>query len=130
MSQLIVRNAGKRKNILHVRKSLVNHWRLYIFVGIPFIFLLLFAFVPMYGILIAFQNFKLTRGIWGSRWVGLKYFERFFASKSCFSIISNTLIISLESIIIGFPFPILLALMLNEVGNEKYKKTVQTTLWN
>lgn len=79
----------------------------------------------MYGIIIAFQNFKLTKGILGSSWVGFKYFEAFFNSRSCASIISNTLIISLEGILIGFPFPILLALMLNEIGCARYKKALQ-----
>ena len=79
----------------------------------------------MYGVVISFQNYKLTKGILGSRWVGLKHFISFFNSRSFSDIVTNTLIISLGNIIFSFPFPILLALMLNEVREGWFKKSVQ-----
>jgi len=90
------------------------------------IYLGLFAYKPMYGVIIAFKNFKPGLGIWGSEWVGLKNFRTFFNDIYFTRIIRNTFSISLYSIIFGFPAPILLALLLNEIRNIQFKRTVQT----
>lgn len=79
----------------------------------------------MYGIQLAFKNFIEIKGIWGSPWIGFGNFERFFRSSHFWLLIKNTLGISLYSLVVGFPFPILLALMLNEVSNKYFKKSVQ-----
>ncbi|WNQ14319.1 ABC transporter permease subunit [Paenibacillus aurantius] len=100
-------------------------WRLYVLISLPLIYLLLFKYWPMYGAQIAFKNYIVTKGIWGSEWVGLKHFIRFFESYEFWRIIRNTITLSLYSLAAGFPFPILLALSLNYVRNERFKKSVQ-----
>ena len=102
-----------------------QHWQLYVIFLIPLLHVLIFKYGPMYGIIIAFKRFNPVRGIINSPWVGLKYFEQFFASPSSWQLIINTLRISVTSLIFSFPFPILLAIGLNECGNKFYKKTVQ-----
>jgi len=85
----------------------------------------LFHYAPMYGIQIAFRDYYQKRGITGSPWVGMYFFRRFFRSYFFTRLIKNTLGISLYQLAVGFPMPILLAIMLNEVGSTRYKKTVQ-----
>ena len=102
-----------------------QHWQLYLIFLIPLIHVIIFKYGPMYGLVIAFKRYNPVRGIMNSPWVGLKYFKQFFASPSSWQIIFNTLRISITSLIFSFPFPILLAVALNECGNKFYKKTVQ-----
>ena len=90
------------------------------------IYFLLFHYKPMYGLLIAFKRFRPSLGIWGSQWVGLQNFERFFTDIYFFRLLRNTITISFLSLIFSFPMSILLALLLNEVKNLKFKKVVQT----
>lgn len=87
---------------------------------------LLFHYVPMYGIVIGFKDFNPMKGILGSPWVGLKHLNTFFNSIYAFRVIKNTLVINLLQLVFSFPAPILLALLLNEVRNTLFKKTVQT----
>ena len=86
----------------------------------------LFKYGPMMNIVIAFQDFKIFKGIAGSKWVGVKNFEKFFQLKDCWRLIRNTLVLSIYSIIFHFPIPIILALMINELKNPKAKRVVQT----
>ena len=90
------------------------------------VFFIIFAYKPMYGILIAFKQYKPTKGIWGSPWVGLENFRRFFSDIYFFRILRNTFLISLYGILFGFPVPILFALLLNEIRSDRFKKTIQT----
>lgn len=90
------------------------------------VYLAFFCYKPMYGLIIAFKNYKPTRGIWGSQWVGTLWFETFFKDPYFFRLLRNTFVLSGLTILFGFPAPILLALMLNEVQNNKFKRTVQT----
>ena len=90
------------------------------------VYLFLFCYKPMYGLVIAFKNYKPTRGIAGSKWVGFLWFETFFKDPYFFRLIRNTFLLSLLNIVFGFPAPILLALLLNEVGNNNFKRNVQT----
>lgn len=83
----------------------------------------------MYGILIAFKKYKPNRGIWGSDWVGLQYFYDFFTDYYFYRVVTNTFLISLYSLLWGFPMPILLALMLNELHSQWFKRTVQTVTY-
>lgn len=80
----------------------------------------------MYGLIIAFKNYKPTRGIWGSQWVGLLWFKNFFTDIYFWRLLRNTFTLSALSILFGFPAPILLALLLNEIHNSGFKRTVQT----
>lgn len=89
------------------------------------IFIFIFCYVPMYGAQIAFRDFSFRRGYWGSEWVGLKHFIRYVTSSNFWPLMGNTLGISLYSLILGFPIPVILAFLLNELRSRKYKKVVQ-----
>ena len=97
----------------------------YIIILLPVIYLAVFKYAPMYGMQIAFKNYQVSKGIAASPWVGLKYFEMFFNLPSFWSILYNTIAISLYSLLAGFPFAILLAIALNECRNVFFKKSVQ-----
>ena len=94
-------------------------------ISIPIIFVLIFSYVPMYGVIIAFKNFVASKGIWGSEWVGFKHFEQFLTSYQFKRLIKNTLGISFYQLIAGFPIPIILALAINECPNSFMRKMVQ-----
>ncbi len=102
-----------------------RHWQLYLLISIPMIMLIIFRYVPMYGVIIAFKDFRVSKGILGSDWVGLRYFRQFFESQASMGILWNTISISLYSILASLPFPIILAICLNEMRNQRFKKTVQ-----
>lgn len=111
---------------VRLKEDIVRNRVLYIMVLPVLIYYILFAYLPMYGITIAFQNYDPALGYTGSPWVGLQNFKDFFKSVYFLRILKNTLHISLASIIFGFPAPIILALLINEVTSKKYMKTVQT----
>ena len=117
------RKSGRTNRLLHRE---VAHWQLYLLALPAIIYILVFCYKPMYGIVIAFKNFTFRGGIWGSKWVGLYHFKRLFASYWFPIILRNTLTLSLLSILITFPVPIVLALMVNEVSNARVKKLFQT----
>lgn len=107
---------GKRK----------NHYQLWLMALPAIIYFLVFCYAPMYGVTIAFKDFNAAKGIWGSPWVGLEHFKQFFDSYQSVRLIKNTLVISGMSLIFGFPFPIILAMLLNQTRNLKFRKAVQT----
>lgn len=109
-----------------LRRDWKRNYSLYILVLPVVLFYLIFCYKPMYGILMAFQDFNFRAGISGSPWVGLKQFERFFADPYFVRNIRNTITISLASIAFGFPAPIILALLINELNKKWFVKTVQT----
>ena len=88
--------------------------------------LIIFKYVPMYGVTIAFKNFKLRQGILGSPWVGFEVFEKVFSMPVFWTAFKNTAVLGVMNLIVGFPLPIVLALLLNEIQNERYKKILQT----
>jgi len=110
-------------------KEIKKHGMLYLFILPTMIYLAVFAYAPMYGVQIAFKNFNGALGIWNSPWVGLRHFQDFFKSYYFWIILRNTLTISIYSMALGFPTPIFLALLLNEIRNYRYKKFVQTVLY-
>ncbi|WP_169088138.1 ABC transporter permease [Paenibacillus sp. PL91] len=93
------------------------------------LFYVLFKYAPMAGEIIAFKNYRFIDGIWGSEWVGFQHFQMLFASLDFWRILRNTLLLNIYSLVFGFPVPILLALLLNEVRREWYKRTVQNLLY-
>lgn len=109
-----------------VARGFLRNWQLYVMVLPAVLYLIIFRYKPMYGVILAFKKYKASLGIWGSPWAGLEQFERLFSSYWFPIIMNNTLTLSLLGLALGFPFPILLALMLNEVRNAGYRKTVQT----
>ena len=96
----------------------LRNWQLYLMFLPVFLYFLIFHYFPMYGIQIAFKEFSGALGIWGSPWVGFVHFERFFNSNNFGEVLWNTITISLYSLVVSFPCPILLALMLNEVKSR------------
>lgn len=115
-----------RPSAIHsAAKRMKRHWQLYLVVLLPMIYLIIFKYIPMAGVVIAFKDYNVIKGIWGSDWVGLKYFNQFFESPNFWMYIKNTLGISLYGLLVGFPAPILLALALNEIRNGIFKKSVQ-----
>lgn len=112
--------------LITVSKQLRRNWDLYLLILPVLAYVAIFQYIPMYGVQIAFKNYIATMGIWDSPWIGLDHFQRFFKSYYFWDLIWNTLGLSLYQLLVGFPVPILLALMLNEVGGKRFKKTVQT----
>ncbi|MFI2856576.1 ABC transporter permease [Paenibacillus sp. JSM ZJ436] len=108
---------------------LLKSYQLYLFVLPALLYYVVFHYVPMYGVQIAFKNFMAFKGISESPWVGFEHFERFFNSFEFTKIILNTIQLSLMQLILGFPAPIILALMLNQLMHKRFKKFVQTIIY-
>lgn len=107
-------------------RGIRRDWELIVMILPVVIFFLVFAYYPMYGVVIAFKKFSVAKGIVNSPWVGMKYFIRFFESPYLYRLLRNTLLISLYNIVWGFPVPILFALMLDEIRSKGFKSVVQT----
>lgn len=112
-----------------LRMDLVRHWPLYLMVLPAVIVIAVFAYGPMYGVVIAFKNFKPAYGIAGSPWVGMRNFERFFSSYQFRNTLTNTLSISIYSMLAGFPAPIILALMMDQIRNKSSQRFIQTVTY-
>ena len=104
-------------------------WRLYAMLAIPVIWYLLFCYKPMIGVMIAFQKYSLVKGMWGSKFVGLKNFEFVMGLRDFPLALKNTLYLNLLGLIMGFPVPIVLAIMLNEIRSKGVKRVSQTLLY-
>jgi len=109
-----------------VMRVLKHNWRLWALLLPGLLWLIVFCYIPIYGVSIAFKDFNAKLGIMGSPWAGFKYFEQFFSTSIAMKTISNTLLLSVYSLVFGFPAPILFALLLNSLNNLKFKKFVQT----
>lgn len=139
MKQTAVKKAQKRKPAAEadtlavrtdfghrVKRDLRRNWGLYVMFIPVFVYFIMFSYKPMYGALIAFKNYKPSLGFAKSKWVGFDQFIRYFNSPFFERTLKNTLILSGELLLFGFPAPIILALLINEVHNKPFKKTVQT----
>lgn len=102
-----------------------SNWQFWLIIAIPLIYAIVFAYIPMGGIVLAFKDYSIRKGIWGSDWVGLRHFRQFLTSPSSSKVIINTLVLGFYSLIASFPIPIALAVGLNEIRAAKFKKTVQ-----
>lgn len=107
-------------------RSIRKNWDLYLLILPVVLYFVLIKYLPMYGIQIAFKDFSSSKGIWGSDWVGMKHFIRFFNNYQFWTLMRNTVGISLYQIAVAFPIPILFALLVNEVRSKWFKKTVQS----
>ena len=110
-------------------KRIKANWQLYLLLLIPFVLTFIYKYIPMYGIQIAFRDYKASRGMFGSEWVGLKWFERFFTAPTAGRMIRNTFLLALYSLLWSFPIPIILSLCINQLRFAKYKRVVQTILY-
>lgn len=112
-----------------IGKDWSRNWKLYAMMIPVFLFYACFCYKPLYGAIIAFKDFSPGMGIWGSPWIGFDNFIDFFTGKDFGRVFFNTLNISIQSIVFGFPAPIILALLINEVTSKKFAKTVQTVTY-
>lgn len=110
-------------------RRIAENWQLYLLLLIPVVLTVIYKYIPMYGIQIAFRDFKASLGYTGSQWVGLYWFRRFFSSPTCVRMIKNTVLISLYSLLWTFPIPIILSLIINQLRFQRYKRLVQTVLY-
>ncbi len=99
---------------------------LYLMFILPLAFYIIFCYAPMYGIMIAFKKYNIMRGIMGSPWIGMRYFQEFLADPYFWKLVKNTILLNFYNLLFSFPAPIILALLLNELKNEKFKKLTQS----
>ena len=116
----------KRNTTLILMK---RNWILYLFLVPAVVYIAIFMYAPMYGLVIAFKDFSASKGIMGSPWVGTKWFSTFFNAPRFWQILKNTLALSVYSLVVGFPLPVILALIINGIGNTRAKKFTQTVTY-
>ena len=110
-------------------RRILEHWQLYLLLLVPVVITVIYKYIPMYGVQIAFRDFKASRGFLGSEWVGWAWFERFFTAPTFSRMIRNTVLLSFYSLLWSFPIPIILALAMNQMRFKRYRRVVQTVLY-
>ena len=121
---------GKRASLAsRVGMQLKRNWRLYVMLLLPMAFYLIFCYKPMYGVIIAFQKYNIRKGIWGSKFIGWDNFEFMLKLRDFPIALRNTLWLNFMQLILGFPIPVILAIMLNEIRSVKAQKLSQTMLY-
>ena len=128
MSSTVDGTVRERSRVSLVRR-MARCWQLYLLLIPAVVYIFIFNYMPLYGIQIAFRDFSPRRGYLGSPFVGWKYFIRFFSSPDCGRLIRNTLTLSIYTLIVGFPLPIIIALMLNQCMNLRFRKVVQNAIY-
>lgn len=121
-----MKRSTKRSNFLYYMRG---HWQLYLLLLIPIIFALVFKYGSLSGLVIAFKDYKILKGFSGSEWVGLEVFKEVFAMRDFSLAVRNTILLNGLTLILGFPMPIILAILLNEIKNKYFKKISQTLLY-
>lgn len=116
----------KKKKKWSLKEDIQKRWQLYLMLLLPISYIIVFCYVPMGGIVIAFKDFSFRKGIMGSSWVGLKYFKQFFSNPDMVRLLRNTLVISMYQLIVSFPAPIILALALHIIEANRFKKFMQS----
>lgn len=111
------------------KTQLLNDWQIYILLLPGIIYFIIFHYIPLYGIQIAFKDYKVSKGIADSAWIGFENFRTFFNSYYCGRLILNTLLLNVYSLLWSFPVPIILALLLNRIKQERFKKFTQTVIY-
>lgn len=127
--EVLVHDPLRHPRKTKVRKLLWRDRYLYLLLIPAILYFIIFKFAPMYGVQIAFKDYKINLGIGGSEWVGTKYFQRLFKSSMFSRVFRNTLLLNIYSVIFGFPAPIILALMLNELRSQRYKRVMQSVVY-
>lgn len=121
----LVRRQRSGSALKHLRRFA---W-LYIFLIPGLVSIVLFKLLPIYGLQIAFRDFSVVKGVWGSEWVGLEHFKTLFKSVNFTRVLKNSIVTSILRLLCSFPVPVILALLLNEMKRERYKKTLQTVMY-
>ncbi len=111
------------------KRRIKANWQMYLLLLIPVVITFVYKYIPMYGIQIAFRDYKASRGITGSEWIGLEWFRRFFTSPNCWRMIKNTFLLSAFSLLWGFPIPIIISLCMNQLRFPRLKRVTQTVLY-
>ena len=114
-----------KETLVYMRK----HWMFYAMLALPILYYVLFHYKAMPGVVIAFKNYNIFKGIWESPWVGMKYFQQVARSKAFWLSVRNMLVLNIMGLVLGFPLPIILALFLNEINHRLFKKTIQTVIY-
>ena len=109
----------------NTKRQICAHWQFYVIIALPMLYFIVFKYVPMYGILLAFKKYRISKGIWGSPWVGLAQFVKFFSNPSALQIMWNTFILSMYALFASIPIAVIMALALNETQNRLWRKSVQ-----
>ncbi len=112
-----------------IGRYFAHTWQLWVMLFPAVLYIFLFCYVPMYGVQLAFREYSFTAGFTGGKFVGLKYVEQYFKSAMFWPTLRNTFVISLTSIVVGFPAPIILAMIINQLRNKRWKKILQTTVY-
>ncbi|MCM8901508.1 ABC transporter permease subunit [Caldicoprobacter algeriensis] len=126
---IAVKNTGVKQRKRKFIAYMSQHYLLYIFLILPMAYFFIFKYIPMYGLLIAFKDYNVFQGIWGSPWNNFATFKEIFGMKDFYRAVRNTLLLNALDLIAGFPAPIILAIMLSELKNKTYKKISQTILY-
>lgn len=128
-TQDVMKHKNKKTLWSRIKKELITNKYLYILLIPVLAYYIIFMYLPMFGLAMAFQDYSIAKGITGSPWVGFKYFKEFISGIYFSRTLTNTLVISFANIAFGFPVPIIFALLLNEVRNKSFKKFVQTSTY-
>ena len=123
--QSLVAEVKPTSHWYRAKKSFRRHWQLYLVMAPALLYFLVFKYIPIANAVIAFKEYNVVQGIWGSPWAGFKYFELFFGNPVFWTLIRNTLSISLYSLAVGFPIPIILAICLNEIRDGFFRRFTQ-----
>lgn len=115
----------KEDRRLQIKRKLFRNRYLYLLIAVPIVYFIIFKYVPMYGVIIAFEDFKIRRGILGSDWVGLTHFKAYLFDPDFWKLVKNTLLLSFWQILIAFPVPIIFALLVNELPGRRFAGIVQ-----
>jgi len=129
MTDMAKRNAFQARKHSRLHRWAMSYWKkkwIFLMLVPAIVYYIIFKYIPMYGATLAFKDYHIKAGIWGSPWAGLKYFKQLFGMNSFIEVLGNTLLISLYKLCFGFPVPILFAILLNEMRGNRVKKAVQT----
>lgn len=114
---------------VRTKRYWARSWQLWAMLFPAMLYIFVFCYVPMYGVQLAFREYSFTAGFTGGKWIGLKYFRQYFESPMFFTTLKNTFVIAFTSILVGFPAPIILAMIINQIRNKTWKRVVQTTVY-
>ncbi len=123
------KNRTKKQKVAVNKKSFKKNLPLYVMLCLPILYFVVFKYLPLIGVSVAFKDYNVFQGIWDSPWVGLKHFKEVFESHEFYEALKNTIVLNLGELLISFPIPIALAVLLNEMSNAKLKKTTQTIMY-
>ncbi|MDD4574709.1 MAG: sugar ABC transporter permease, partial [Sphaerochaeta sp.] len=121
-----MRTKRKDVNTITTKRYFARYWQLYLMLLLPLLYFLVFKYAPMIGNVLAFRRYRPGMGAWGTEWVGLAYFRRFFGDPAFWRAFRNTLVLSLINLVINFPIPIIFAILVNEIRHLAFKRVVQT----